>query len=93
MLFILFATTARSIHFNILTQWYADPFFQEVVGFHESGCDEYVSSGGTQSDWRAIIITNCNTGNQQVHCSSWNGSSWDDVPCYLVGARVHIPVG
>ena len=93
LLFLLFATTAYPIHFSILTQWYSDGTFEDVVGFQESACDDYVSSGGTQSDWRAIIVTNCNTGNQQVHCSYWNGSSWVERPCYLANARVHIPVG
>ena len=93
MTLILLATTGYSLNFNVLTQWYEDGSFEDVVGFQESSCDDYTSSGGVQSNWRAIIITNCNTGNQQVHCSYWNGSSWQDRPCYLDGARVHIPVG
>jgi hypothetical protein len=79
---------------HVLTEWYSDSTYNDVVGSHEKDCDGYITTWGTTSNWRSTIFTSCTTGSQTVSCSHWNGSSWTAVRCYLGSdARVHIPVG
>ena len=92
-LVILLATpTAYSDLIDILDLWCSDGSFDTVVGSHEKYCDGSIADWGSESDWHARLVTGCNSGNQNIRCWHWNGSSWDDVSCYWEDSRIHIPI-
>ena len=93
LLSLLTGSTAQSDLLYVTDQWYTDSTFTDVCAYREKDCDGNITQWGNASNWRSQTMAGCNSGSERVRCYHWNGSSWEDVPCYMENGRLRVPVG
>ena len=93
LLLLASVQTGYSDIFTIVDQWYSDGTLNNVTGYREKDCDGNVTEWGSQSEWWSQTTTWCSSGNETYRCFHWNGSSWEQVSCYMSNGRLRIPLG
>jgi hypothetical protein len=61
--------------------YFTDAAMTNQVGWYHDDCASSISSSGVQGTYRRREITSCSTGATTVTCASWNGTSWQSMPC------------